>query len=188
MDCRRRTASFLSACVVLCVISTLVFALTALDLSKSFVRMPWPWSKLKPAFDPDPRLAQLREFLDIQKSPLAQHAEYLLRKSDQTGIDYRLVLGIARAESSFGRSFQGCVSSYNLWGIKGEPAEPCNPYLKRFESQMEGIDSIYQVLVRYRDDGKGTPEKMVGRYVGRNHPGWVSLVKTTIRTITPSNL
>lgn len=101
--------------------------------------------------------------------------------SERFGVPYGLLLGIAKAESSLGTAYVGCESSFNAWGVKakpGEETEPCNRYLKRYSSWLEGAEDVAQILkTYYLGEEKTTPELIVGKYVGRYSTAWVSNVR-----------
>jgi hypothetical protein len=62
----------------------------------------------------DRRVGKLRAFLKNYDSPLAKDAHVFVREADRHDLDWRLVVAIAGAESTFGKHIpQG---SYNAWG------------------------------------------------------------------------
>ena len=80
----------------------------------------------------DLRAAKIEKFLTrYPDSPLRRHVREILSCADHFGLDYRLYLGIAGAESTFGRRYP--KGNYNLTGV-------CNGG-KKFASIY---DNIYQ--------------------------------------------
>ncbi|OGB88976.1 hypothetical protein A2625_04535 [candidate division WOR-1 bacterium RIFCSPHIGHO2_01_FULL_53_15] len=64
----------------------------------------------------DPRAAKLRKFLDkYPDSPLKSHVNEMVYCADHFGLDYRLYLAIAGAESTFGRCYP--KRNHNLTGV-----------------------------------------------------------------------
>jgi hypothetical protein len=89
------------------------------------------------AFAGDPRALKIGKFLArYPDSPLRGHIHELLYCADRFGLDYRLYLGLAGAESTFGRSYP--KNSHNLTGI-------CNGGA-RFASIYDNIYRTHKII------------------------------------------
>lgn len=64
----------------------------------------------------DARALLLESFLRQHDSPLTPYANYIVQKSDEAGIDFRLVVAIAMCESNVGKHIP-TRDSFNAWGI-----------------------------------------------------------------------
>ncbi|OGG23633.1 hypothetical protein A3A79_00285 [Candidatus Gottesmanbacteria bacterium RIFCSPLOWO2_01_FULL_43_11b] len=64
----------------------------------------------------DARSILLETFLREHKSPMAPYANYIVEKSDENGIDFRLVVAIAMCESNAGKHMPK-RNEFNAWGI-----------------------------------------------------------------------
>ncbi|MBI3385486.1 glucosaminidase domain-containing protein [Candidatus Gottesmanbacteria bacterium] len=64
----------------------------------------------------DARALLLESFLRQQNSPLSPYADLIVQRSDEKGIDFRLVVAIAMCESNAGK-FMPTKNSFNAWGI-----------------------------------------------------------------------
>jgi hypothetical protein len=85
----------------------------------------------------DLRAVKIQKFLTkYPGSPLLGHVHEILYCADHFGLDYRLYLGIAGAESTFGRRYP--KSSHNLTGI-------CNGGT-RFASIYENIYRTHEII------------------------------------------
>lgn len=85
------------------------------------------------------------DYLRSQGSPMAGNGEAFLRAGLQWNIDPRLIVAIAGAESSFGRT---TCASHNAWGW-GCPTSPFS-----FASWEAGIDAVTKgIRTGYVDDG-----------------------------------
>lgn len=62
----------------------------------------------------DPRVAELRSFLEKYNSPLAAYAQKLIVEADKNGLDWRLIPAISGVESTFGKNIP--ADSYNAYG------------------------------------------------------------------------
>lgn len=87
----------------------------------------------------DPRVTQLRAYLESRNSPLADYAEVFVREADRNNIDWKFVVAISGAESSFGLRIP--ANSYNGWGwgVYGDNVH-------RFTSWDDGITTISSEL------------------------------------------
>lgn len=64
----------------------------------------------------DARALLLESFLRQHNSPMTPYADYIVQKSDEEGIDFRLVVAISMCESNAGKRMPR-RDSYNAWGI-----------------------------------------------------------------------
>ncbi len=64
----------------------------------------------------DARSLLLESFLRQHDSPMTQYADLIVQKSDDKGIDFRLVVAISMCESNAGKRMPK-RDSYNAWGI-----------------------------------------------------------------------
>ncbi len=64
----------------------------------------------------DSRALLLESFLRQHDSPMTPYADLIVQKSDEKGIDFRLVVAIAMCESNAGKRMP-TSASFNAWGI-----------------------------------------------------------------------
>jgi hypothetical protein len=114
----------------------------------------------------DKRVAVLKAFLRHYDSALYDHAEFIVKVSDEYLLDYRLIPAIAMQEST------GCKfipqNSYNCWGwgIYGNT-------VTRFSSYPEAIQTIAKGLkTNYVDKGLTTPEQIMRKYTPSSNGSW----------------
>lgn len=114
----------------------------------------------------DKRVAILKAFLRHYDSALYDHAEYIVKISDEYSLDYRLIPAIAMQEST------GCKfipqNSYNCWGwgIYGST-------VTRFTSYPEAIQTVAKGLKTYYiDKGLTTPEQIMRKYTPSSEGSW----------------
>lgn len=114
----------------------------------------------------DKRIAVLKAFLRHYDSPLYDHAEFIVKISDEYTLDYRLIPAIAMQEST------GCkfipANSYNCWGwgIYGNT-------VTRFASYPEAIQTVAKGLkTHYIDKGLTTPERIMRKYTPSSTGSW----------------
>lgn len=62
----------------------------------------------------DHRQVILKKFLKSHNSPLAYHAQILVKAADEYNLDWRLITAISGVESTFGRKTP--LNSYNAYG------------------------------------------------------------------------
>jgi hypothetical protein len=95
-------------------------------------------------------------FLTSQGSPMAGSGILFMTSGQRWGIDPRLVVAIAGAESSFG---QQLCAPHNAWGW----GCPNGPY--DFDSWGEGIETVTKYLrLSYIDEGYTTVAKIQTKY------------------------
>lgn len=111
----------------------------------------------------DRRVALLKQYLQSKKSPLAPYADVLVKH-----LHYRLILGIAFAESNFCKRN---IKPHNCWGLGGgQPAA--------YPDYSYAISRADYFIQKYFEDGLTNPELMRNRWVGWQHPGWPNAVQT----------
>lgn len=110
----------------------------------------------------DPRAEPLRAYLLSKKSPLSNQAEVLLEQ-----YHYRLILGIAFAESNFCK-YQ--VTPNNCWGIGGSSPET-------YPTPVHGIIRANELIQKYHDLGMTTPKLMRTTWVGWQNDKWIIAVE-----------
>lgn len=101
----------------------------------------------------DARSFILRNFLE--GSPLLDYSDFIIAKSDEYDLDFRLIPAIAMIESGAGRIMP--ENSYNAWGFENGQT--------RFLSWENAIDRVaYTLRVDYIDKGLKTPEEIMPKY------------------------
>lgn len=88
----------------------------------------------------DKRATQLEKFLNDKGSPLAPLAAYMVRKSDDNGLDWTLMPSISGKESTFGLFTK--PDSHNPFGLGGTK-------FMYFDSWEEAIDFEANLLNKY---------------------------------------
>jgi len=118
----------------------------------------------------DKRIAVLKAFLRQHDSPLYDHAEFIVKISDQNELDYRLLPAIAMQESTACKAIP--VNSFNCWGwgIYGNT-------VTRFSSYEEAIETVAAGIKRnYVDTGLITPEDVMKKYTPSSNGSWANAV------------
>jgi hypothetical protein len=108
----------------------------------------------------DPKVAQIEQFLRDKKSPLSDYAGLIARMPN-----YRLILGIAQAESNLCKR----TDRNNCWGIG-----PGGPW--SYDDISNSLYHVNYLLDRYQSLGMDRPENMVNTYVGYHNPNWIQAV------------
>ena len=116
----------------------------------------------------DRRIEPLREYLTGKNSPLAPYAEDLVNH-----YHYRLIIGIAFAESNFCKNN---IKPHNCWGIGG-----VNP--TTYPDYPQAISRADYYIQKYFDDGLTDLERFRNRWVGWQHPGWPVAVERVAREL-----
>lgn len=111
---------------------------------------------------PDPRVEQLRQYLASKNSPLADHAETLLKQ-----YHYRLIIGISFAESNFCKRN---IRPHNCWGIGGG-------YPESYDNYDGAVIRANDLIQKYHDSGLTTPKLMRNRWVGWQNHNWILAVE-----------
>ena len=125
----------------------------------------------------DKRVAILKAFFRRHDSPLYEHAEYVVKVSDDNGLDYRLIPAISMQESGACKVIP--VNSYNCWGwgIYGNT-------ITRFSSYPEALDNVARGLKKeYIDKGLTTPEDIMRKYNPSSNGSWAFGVNTFINVL-----
>jgi len=101
--------------------------------------------------------------------------------SKEYDVPLGLIIGIANAESTFGKNFYNPhdIVCKNWWGIKGGNTnlriENENSYIRCFNDELAGARTVAKTLrLYYLDEGRDTPEKIAEKWVGRNQTKWHS--------------
>ncbi len=114
----------------------------------------------------DRRVAVLKAFFRKYDSPLYDHADFIVKVSDEYGLDYRLIPAISMQESTACKFIPH--NSYNCWGwgIYGDK-------ITRFGSYPEAIETIAKGLKKnYIDKGLTTPEQIMAKYTPSSNGSW----------------
>ena len=123
----------------------------------------------------DARPEIIRNYLNINRSPLEPHADYIVEISDKYGLDFRLITAIAQKESGLCRVIP--PESYNCWGwgihSKGT---------LRFSSFEEGIETVSRGLkLNYIDKGYATVDEIMKKYAHPDSTTWAEGVSMYMR-------
>ena len=119
---------------------------------------------------------RLRVWLEDRDSPMAEHAEDLVRAGLEHDVDPRLVVGIAAIESSAGKRLP--PGSHNAWGWNGD-----GPHgLKAWPSWPAAIDGFTEGLARVYDTDN-VDERMARKYVPPNWQKWLRTVRWVMEDI-----
>lgn len=124
--------------------------------------------------DKDKRVAILKAFFRRHDSPLYEQAEYIVKVSDENGLDYRLLPAIAMQESTACKVIP--KNSYNCWGwgIYGNK-------ITRFESYQTAIETIARGLKKnYIDHGLISPEDIMAKYNPSSNGSWARGVSNVL--------
>lgn len=118
----------------------------------------------------DARGELLRQYLSRYESPLIPYADYIVQKSDEYGIDFRLPVAIARQESALCRFIP--EGTYNCWGWGVHSKGTLG-----FETWEAGIETVIKGLKEdYLDRGLVTPEEIMTRYTPLSSGSWAEAV------------
>ncbi len=117
----------------------------------------------------DKRVAKLQAFLYTKKSPLAPHAETIVKYADEYAIEWTRVVAISGMESAFGTKLP--EGSHNAWGLGGSK-------FMRFDSWNDSIEFMTKTLANnYRlNELKGIKAKYCPESDNCN-PKWADVVK-----------
>lgn len=116
----------------------------------------------------------------LENSPMEGLGKTIVDTASNYGVDWHLIIGIAKAESSLGKNFSHPYDKdncHNAWGIKPpDGRREDGSYLRCYYTWENGVESIAALISRgYKDM---IPEQMVYKYVGRNSQNWVDIVKS----------
>lgn len=103
----------------------------------------------------DPRVFQLRSFLEKYNSPLACYAGKFIAEADKNDLDWRLVAAITGVESTFGKQIP--YNSYNAYGwVNGDYSFPS------WETSIEVVSKTLKQ--NYLDKGAVSIDQIARRY------------------------
>lgn len=139
---------------------------------------------------PDPVVEPAVVNPDVEKAekwlvgtPMAGLGQAIIDTATARGVDWKLVIGIAEAESNRGVSY---VHSYdkanchNAWGIKPPKSRRSDgSYLRCYYTWQDGINTIVGIISR-RYAGK-TPEQMNCVYVQPCNKNWVATINLFVK-------
>ena len=114
----------------------------------------------------DSRVAILKVFFRKRNSPLYDHADFIVKVSDEYQLDYRLIPAIAMQESTACKVIPH--NSHNCWGwgIYGNK-------ITRFGSYPEAIETVAKgIKTNYIDKGLTTPEAIMAKYTPSSNGSW----------------
>ncbi|MFQ5452283.1 MAG: hypothetical protein ACE5DQ_01850 [Candidatus Paceibacterota bacterium] len=125
----------------------------------------------------DVRAAKLRAFLRKRGSPLYDLADYIVEKSDEASLDYRLYVAIAMQESGGCRTIPENSFNCTGLGIYGDN-------VWRFDSYEENVVATIKVLKeRYVDKGLITPGDIMKVYTPASNGSWARAIRYFFHTI-----
>ncbi len=96
----------------------------------------------------DNRTQILHAYLAQYNSPLADHADTLIKEADANNLDWRMVAAISGVESGYGIAIPS--NSYNAWGFGIYGSN-----VRRFNSWDDGITVVSTSLRKEYMDGRG---------------------------------
>lgn len=125
----------------------------------------------------DARILILQKFLELNTSPLAAHAAFLVQTADKYQLDWKLLPAIAQKESGLCNVIP--PESHNCWGwgihSKGT---------LMFDNYEEAIDTVGKGLKeKYIDYGLTTPEKIMTKYAHPDSTTWAEGVRMYMEQI-----
>ncbi len=104
------------------------------------------------------RVEIVRQFLAKYKSPLEEHAAFIVKIADKYGLDFRLIPAISMQESNACKKIP--KDSYNCWGFGIYGGK-----VTRFTDYPEAIEIVTKTLAtKYRKKGLITPEEIMTMY------------------------
>jgi len=103
----------------------------------------------------DARSLLLESFLRQHDSPMMPYADLIVQKSDEYGIDFRLVVAIAMCESNLGKRMP-TRDSYNAWGISVYTGEQSGATFRDWPFAIDWVSNY--IKVNYYDRGLITLE------------------------------
>ncbi len=106
----------------------------------------------------DARPELIKQYLIRYNSPLLGLENYMVQKSDEYGLDYRLIPAIAQQESNLCKIIP--PETYNCWGwgIHSRGTLGFNSYEEAIETVMQGLKK------EYIDKGYTTPDTIWTKY------------------------
>ncbi len=114
----------------------------------------------------DARAVLVRNYLERYDSPLAAHAEYIIKMADEYEIDFRLITAIAQQESNLCKIIpEGTFNCWG-WGIHSQGT-------LGFTSYEEGIRTVTRGLKKdYINEGLIAPEQIMQKYTPLSNGSW----------------
>ena len=126
----------------------------------------------------DARPEIIRSYLSAYDSPMLPHADYLVKKSDEYGLDWKLLTAIGMKESGLGKAMPS-DDCHNAWGYGIHSAGTLC-----FDSWEEGIDYVADGLKRnYIDMGYITTEEIMTKYAHPDSTTWAEGVNIYLERI-----
>lgn len=133
---------------------------------KVYASLPREFPKVSDEIESaDARPAIIKQYLERYKSPLLGHEDYIVRKSDEYGLDFRLITAIAQQESNLCKIIP--PETYNCWGwgIHSRGTLGFNSYEEAIDTVMKGLKS------EYIDKGFTTPDTIWKKYTPSSPDG-----------------
>lgn len=125
----------------------------------------------------DARVPLVKSYLLRYGSPLAPFADKIVSEAEKNGLDYRLLIAIARQESNLCKFAP--ENTYNCWGWGIHKAGTLG-----FESYEEGIEVVSLGLKQgYIDKGLTTPEAIMSKYTPSSNGSWARGVQSFLDDI-----
>jgi hypothetical protein len=113
----------------------------------------------------DARPEIIKAYLIRYKSPLLGHEDYIIKKSDEYGLDFRLITAIAQQESNLCKIIP--PETYNCWGWGIHSRGTLG-----FQSYEEAIDAVTLGLKNeYINKGLTTPDTIWKKYTPSSPDG-----------------
>ncbi|MBU0570020.1 glucosaminidase domain-containing protein, partial [Patescibacteria group bacterium] len=126
----------------------------------------------------DARGELIRQFLDKYNSPIEPYAKFIVNKSDEYGLDFRLLTAIAMKESGLGKAMPN-PDCNNAWGYGIHSAGTLC-----FDTWEEGIDYVSRGLKEnYADKGYVTVEEIMTKYAHPDSTTWADGVNMYMEKI-----
>jgi len=126
----------------------------------------------------DARGEIIRQFLEKYNSPMEPYAQSLVDKSDEYGLDFRLLTAIAMKESGLGKAMP-TPNCNNAWGYGIHSAGTLC-----FDTWEEGIDYVANGLkTNYLDMGYVTIEEIMTKYAHPDSTTWADGVNMYMEKI-----
>ncbi|MEK7472930.1 MAG: hypothetical protein AAB625_02745 [Patescibacteria group bacterium] len=126
---------------------------------KVYASLPSEFPKISgEATSGDARPELIRQYLVRYNSPLVGLENFMVTKSDEYGLDYRLIPAIAQQESNLCKIIPD--NTYNCWGwgIHSKGTLGFRSYEEAIKTVMEGLKS------EYIDKGLTTPDAIWTKY------------------------
>ena len=133
---------------------------------KVYASLPREFPKISgEASSGDARPELIRQYLVRYNSPLVGLENFMVAKSDEYGLDYRLIPAIAQQESNLCKIIPD--NTYNCWGwgIHSKGTLGFRSYEEAIKTVMEGLKS------EYIDKGLTTPDAIWTKYTPSSPDG-----------------